>query len=129
MKSSISSLLLASSCLCQFAQAEEEISTHQQYSEKLVSILTRTLASLQLCQDEASVKEQLATLQALQGEMEELSKALYRLPAPSVVDYLFAENLLVEFNRTWQAITHELKRLKAENLLSEELQKVIKVKV
>ncbi len=129
MKTCISSLILTSACLCQLAQGQDEISTHQQYSEKLVSILTRTLASLELCQDEASVKEQLPTLQSLKVEMEELSKALYRLPAPSVVDYLFAEKQLAEFNRTWQAITHELQRLKSEKLLNEELLEVIKVKV
>ncbi len=121
--------LLLSSLSLHAVEEKKEITTHTQYSVSLVALLQKTLTSLQACQDAASTEAQLPKLREYQKEMDELSRALVRLPSPSAVDYVQAQDQLIEFNRTWRLISEEIQRLGREKLLSEELIEILKVQV
>ncbi len=108
-------------------EQKAEITSHSQYSASLVALLEKTLASLQACQDAESVEKQLPILKTYQQEMDTLSRVLTKLPTPSAVDYVQAEEHLLSFNKTWRLISEEIERLGRQRLLTQDLLDVLKI--
>ncbi len=100
--------------------------THQEFALELLDLMAETELCLAQCQDAQSVEQNLEQLEALSKKTQALAQLQKDMPYSITADYIAAEKHMREFNTLWDAIKNHIERLKADELYSEEMQKILK---
>lgn len=119
------------SCVCLFAilraDATENATSHIDLTHAIIDFLSRTELCLNSCRDEASAAAAVPQLQQLKAECDKLVETQQSLPEPTIQDYMAVQNQMEAFNTVWNAIREHIKRLDSNQLLTEEMRRILHI--